>query len=172
MLMARMLANSIRSFLYFRVRYPWVKTNGFVRVSWGVTLWSPHRDIEFGNHVQFGPGCIIHCDAKFGNKVIVANNVAFVGRDDHRYDIVGMTIWDSPRGDAKKIFVEDDVWIGHGSCILSGVRIGKGSVIAAGSVVTKDIAPYSIAAGVPARVIKKRFSGNKIALHERKTDSR
>ena len=55
------------------------------------------------------------------------------------------------------IVVEDDVWIGYGATILSGVRIGQGAVVAAGAVVTKDIPPYAIVAGVPAKVIKYRF---------------
>ncbi|HEY4504912.1 MAG TPA: acyltransferase [Candidatus Paceibacterota bacterium] len=55
-----------------------------------------------------------------------------------------------------KVVIEDDVWLGSHVVVTSGVRIGKGSVIGAGSVVTKDIPPYSIAVGVPARVIKKR----------------
>ncbi len=55
------------------------------------------------------------------------------------------------------IVVEDDVWIGCRTTVLSGVRIGQGAIIAAGSVVTKDIPPYAIAGGVPAKVIKYRF---------------
>lgn len=57
-------------------------------------------------------------------------------------------------GAAKPVIIEDDVWIATRSTILKGVRIGKGSVIAAGAVVTRDIPPYSIAGGVPAKVIK------------------
>lgn len=60
----------------------------------------------------------------------------------------------SSKGD---IIIEDDVWIGYGSIIMSGVKIGRGSVIAAGAVVTKDVKPYSIVGGVPAKFIKKRF---------------
>ena len=56
------------------------------------------------------------------------------------------------------ITIEDDVWIGSGVYIMSGVTIGKGAVVAAKSVVTKDVQPYSIVAGVPARQIKQRFS--------------
>lgn len=163
----RFYANRMRSFLYFGIRYPWVRRRGFVRISWDVTLWSPHHDIEIGDLVQFGRGCIVHCDAKFGNKIIVANAVAFIGRDDHRYDVVGKTIWDSPRGDTGKVVVEDDVWIGHGACLVSGITIGKGSVVGAGSVVVKDVPPYAIVAGVPAKVVKKRFSEDEIALHEK-----
>lgn len=56
----------------------------------------------------------------------------------------------------KDIVIEDDVWIGYGAQILSGVHIGKGAVIGAGAVVTKDVSPYSVVGGIPARVIKKR----------------
>jgi len=57
---------------------------------------------------------------------------------------------------SKGIHIEDDVWIGSNSTILDGVTIGKGSVIGAGSVVTRNVPPYSIAVGVPAKVIKER----------------
>ena len=65
------------------------------------------------------------------------------------------------------ITVEDDVWIGMGAYILSGVTIGKGSVIAAGAVVVKDIPRYSIAAGVPAKPIQRRFNNETSELLER-----
>lgn len=60
------------------------------------------------------------------------------------------------------IIVKDDVWIGFGSLVLSGVTIGQGAVIAAGSVVTKDVPPYAIVGGNPAHVIRYRFSNEKI----------
>lgn len=59
------------------------------------------------------------------------------------------------KGDIK---IDDDVWIGYGATIMSGVQIGQGAVIAAGAVVTKDVPPYAIVGGVPAKVIKYRFS--------------
>ena len=55
------------------------------------------------------------------------------------------------------IIIEDDVWIGENAVILSGVHIGQGAVIAAGAVVTRDIPPYSIVAGVPAKILRYRF---------------
>lgn len=55
------------------------------------------------------------------------------------------------------IVIDDDVWIGYGATIMSGVHIGQGAVIAAGAVVTKDVPPYAIVGGVPAKIIKYRF---------------
>jgi acetyltransferase-like isoleucine patch superfamily enzyme len=63
------------------------------------------------------------------------------------------------RGDVE---IGSDVWLGTGVLILSGVKIGHGTVVAARSVVTRDIPPYSIAAGVPARVVRQRFSDDQI----------
>ena len=75
-------------------------------------------------------------------------------------------MWDSGRGDKYKITVDDDVWIGHGSIILSPTYIGRGSIIAAGSIVIKDVPAYSIVGGNPARIIKMRFTPQEIAEHE------
>jgi acetyltransferase-like isoleucine patch superfamily enzyme len=61
------------------------------------------------------------------------------------------------------IIIQDDVWIGSNSVILSGVTIGRGAIVGAGSVVTRDVPEYSIVAGNPARVIKKRFSDEVIS---------
>lgn len=65
------------------------------------------------------------------------------------------------------IVIEDDVWIGTRAIILSGVHIGKGAIVAAGAVVTSDIPEYSIVAGVPAKVVKKRFTDKQIELIRR-----
>ena len=158
--------NIVRSFFYLKIKNPWVKCHGMVRIHWSVKMLSPNKDIELGDNIQFGRGCLVNCDAKFGNKVLVANNVAFIGRDDHRFDVVGKTIWDTPRGDMFKVIVEDDVWIGHGAIILSGVTIGRGSVVAAGSLISKNVPRYSVVAGIPAKIIKKRFTEIQIREHE------
>ena len=59
--------------------------------------------------------------------------------------------------EANAVTLGHDIWIGHGATLLAGVTIGSGAVVGAGAVVSKDVAPYSIVAGVPARPIKKRF---------------
>jgi acetyltransferase-like isoleucine patch superfamily enzyme len=65
-----------------------------------------------------------------------------------------------------EIIIGDDVWIGYGAVVLSGVTIGRGAIIAAGSVVASDIPPYAIAAGYPARKIAQRLTSAEIAAHE------
>ena len=71
-----------------------------------------------------------------------------------------------PENDAA-VVIEDDVWTGANVTILKGVTIGRGSVVAAGAVVTKSCPPYSIIAGVPAKVVKMRFTPAEIEKHER-----
>jgi acetyltransferase-like isoleucine patch superfamily enzyme len=97
---------------------------------------------------------------------MIASDVAFINSDDHLFDIVEKTMWDSERGDKYKIVIEDDVWIGHGVIMLSPACIGRGAIVAAGSVVTSDIPSYAIFAGVPARLIRMRFTPGQIMEHE------
>ncbi len=166
MMNIRPLLNSIRNVLLFKMRYPWVKTGREVHCQWSATFWSPHRQIKLGSHIGIGYRCTFMCDMEIGNKVLIASDVAMINSDDHRFNVIGKSIWDSGRCDNYKIVVEDDVWIGHGSILLTPLRVGRGSVVSAGSVVTKDIPRYAVVAGVPARVIKMRFSPEEIAEHE------
>lgn len=131
----------------------------------GVSLWAP-ESICIGKYCYLGRGSQIECNVKFGDYVFAGNNVAFVGRYDHNYTEVGKPVLLSSRskdpdynwkGKGEVTIVEDDVWIGYGSIIMSGVKIATGSIIAAGSVVTKDVDAYSIFGGVPAKKLKDRF---------------
>ncbi len=171
MLKVRSVFNALRTICYFALKARWVKRQGMVRVPWNVKLWSPKFDISLGHHVQFGSNCIVMCSASIGNYVLMAENVALIGRHDHRIDVVGKEIWNSGRGDSSRVVIEDDVWLGHGAIVLSGVTIGSGAVVAAGAVVTKDVPPFAIVAGNPARVIKMRFNEEQIALHYVQRDS-
>jgi acetyltransferase-like isoleucine patch superfamily enzyme len=171
-LLIRAIANWIRTQMYFSIKAPWVKRKGMVRIPWDVDLWSPHKDIELGDRVQFAPGCIIHCDANIGSSVLFARNVALIGRDDHTFNIVGKPMWDSPRGDSAKVVIGNDVWVGHGAIVLSGVTIGSGSIVAAGSVVVADVPPCSIVGGNPAKFIRERFSQEEGERHLHIMESR
>lgn len=154
----RWVANDIRTFFRIKLMRPWIKASGMIRIPSSVSIFSPHKDIKFGKYVQFGARCVIACDIEFGNKILCAKNVAFIGKDDHTTDTSGCCIWDSPRGDSYKTIVGNDVWIGHGAIIMAGVCIGDGAVVAAGAVVTKDVEPCTIVGGNPARKIKNRFN--------------
>ena len=153
----RQIANYMRSFWRFKICQRWIKTNGMTRIPNSVHLNAPHHIMTFGDKVQLGPDCHISADIHIGNHVLCAARVSFIGRNEHTYSIPGKTVWQAPRGSDQPTIVGSDVWIGHGAIIMGGVHIGDGAVIAAGSVVTKDVPPCSIVGGNPARVIKQRF---------------
>lgn len=150
----------------------------------GVVLWAKNG-IFIGRNFYIGRNSQIECDAQIGDDVIFANHVALVGRYDHHYRQIGTPIrrasqirdadysW---KGLESKVVIEDDVWVGYGAVILSGVRIGRGSIVAVSSVVTKDVPRFSIAGGNPACVIGCRFSSDQDAeehweIYRRNNDS-
>ncbi len=99
-----------------------------------------------------------------GNYVSIASDVKFILGGNHRYDIfstypfkVKLGLEEIEAYSNGKIKICDDVWIGMNTTIMSGVTIGQGAIIAAGSVVTKDVEPYSIVGGNPCKLIKYRF---------------
>ena len=152
-LFLRSLANGVRSFIRFRVFQRWITVGGMTRIGRHVHLNAPHRKIIFGNRVQLGPHCHVSCDIRFGNSVLCAARVSFIGRREHSFSLPGCTIWDSPRNwEDGMTVIGNDVWIGHGAVILGGVSV------AAGAVVTGDVPPMTIAGGNPARVIRRRFA--------------
>jgi acetyltransferase-like isoleucine patch superfamily enzyme len=105
-----------------------------------------------------------------GNFVSIGEDVKFLLGGNHEYNRIStypfkVKYFDHSHEATSKgeITVEDDVWIGHGCLILSGVKIGKGSIIAAGSIVTKDVRSYAIYGGAPATFIKDRFDNPEVA---------
>ncbi len=141
----------------------------------GSRLWAPDK-LSIGNNVYIGKYVHIECNCNIGDFVLIANRAAMVGRIDHDFRAVGYPIRFAPwAGDPKfpidseqrkPVVIGSDVWIGYGAVILSGVHIGKGSLVAAGSVVVSDVPAYSIAGGNPARKIRDRFSRAQIEEHE------
>jgi acetyltransferase-like isoleucine patch superfamily enzyme len=114
-------------------------------------------DLKAGDYSFIGDQCQINPHVTIGKYVLVAPQVAIVG-GDHRYDIPGMPIIFSGRDETKDTLLEDDCWIGFRSIVMCGVTIGRGAIIAAGSVVTKDVPPFEIYGGTPARKLRDRFS--------------
>ena len=126
----------------------------------------PTALIREGENVTIGDNCLINHNnllqagkSEYG-KIIIGNyvhtgvNVLFMAFN-HGFYTRDIPTKEQDYMDAP-IVVEDDVWIGAGSIILSGVTIGKGAIIAAGAVVNKDVPPFAIVGGVPAKVLKYR----------------
>lgn len=133
-------------------------------------LWN----LSVGDGTSIPKGSTFYCTnapLTIGKKVVFGPNPTRI-TGDHRFDIVGKCIADvtdedkGPGYDAP-VVIGDDVWCGANVTILKGVTIGHGSIVAAGAVVTKSCEPYSIIGGVPAKLIKMRFTPEQIIEHER-----
>src|SRR5690606_34804646 len=132
-------------------RFAMIRPSGYYRGSIG-------RGMRVGNHSNIGPFCYIGCSGliTIGDNVLMGPRVS-MSAENHIFSDVTTPI--RRQGVTRKeIAIADDCWLGSNSVIAAGVKIGKGSVIAAGSVVTREVPDYSIAAGVPARVIRDRAS--------------
>ena len=123
------------------------------KVTFGKNLFVSARNAKF--IVKSG------CAIASGLTVMTGNHARVVGKK-----VGTITESDKPKGFDADIVIEDDVWIGSNVTLLSGVHLGRGCTIAAGAVVTKDIPPYCIAGGIPARVIKYYWDVDTITKHE------
>lgn len=117
-------------------------------------------NISIGNNVGLNYGVWIAANMHQNGGIIIGDNVlvgpyTIIHSGNHRFNDLAAPIY-KQGSEFKTIIIEDDVWIAARCTILSGVRLGKGSVIAAGAVVTKDVPPYSIVGGIPAKIIAKR----------------
>lgn len=144
-----------------------------VHVGKGSRLWAP-KEIRIGRGVYIGKNVTVECNASIGNYVMIANDVALVGRNDHDYKKVGVPVRFAPwvGGEADSLYFDDqvtvcdDVWVGYGAIVMTGVTIGRGAIVAAGSVVVRDVSPYEIVGGNPAKKIGCRFAEEVWADHE------
>lgn len=112
------------------------------------------KNITIGKHCHINENVFIQ-GATIGNFVMIAPNVAILN-GTHKFDRVDVPM--IMQGEEKELnpIIEDDVWIGRNAAVMPNIRIGRGSIIGAGAVVTKDVEPFSIMGGVPAKLIKKR----------------
>ena len=127
-----------------------------VTISDGVIIATYGGTVTIGSRAYMGPYCVLygHGGLRIGSNTMIGAHTVIVPAN-HSFDRTDIPLNLQPirkRG----ITIADDVWIGAGCCILDGVRIGKGAVIGAGAVVTKDIDDYSIAVGVPAVAVRSR----------------
>ena len=128
-----------------------------------------------GSDISIGPGAYFvstHSNIFIHDHVIFGPNVT-IYTGDHPTDIIGKHISEITDQDKepgkydKDVIIEEGCWIGTRAIILKGVTIGRGSVIGAGAIVTKDVPPYSIYTGIPSVRIRARFSENEIEEHEK-----
>ena len=142
--------------------------DGVVRLGDGVGIWrGTIMEVELGGAISVGSGtaiqpyCILNAvvgSITIGRDVqIAAHSMFFPFR--HRFEDPNVPMREQGRESKGGIVVEDDVWVGAGTTVMDGVRIGRGSVIGAGSVVTRDVPPFCVAAGTPARVLYARVKG-------------
>lgn len=128
---------------------------------------TPGGKIRLGHHCSIGLGTRIWAQnsIEIGNYVLIAHLVDIHDSNAHsldpivrRQDPIEVFEKDTPMDfsgvETKPVRIEDDVWIGFKSSVMKGVTIGKGAVVAAGTMVTKDVPPYTLVAGNPARIIR------------------
>lgn len=181
--MIKILFENFKVWIYWSFKKAQLSSRYKCVIEPGVRIKFP-KNLQLGDNVKIASGVLIHCGHKCmsemkknvyigDNSYIGPNSVLFgegeieIGRNceiapgvvitsrEHTYSKIDVPIREQ-RSEFNKVLLEDDVWIGCNASILPGVSIGKGSIVGAGAVVTKNIAPYSVAVGVPAKVIKKR----------------
>lgn len=121
-----------------------------------------YHNIEVGDYVSIGSGALLLCAKSkiiIGNKVLFGPKVTIIG-GRHNTSVVGRYMYDvhekRPDDDLGVIF-EDDIWVGSCAIVLRGVKVGRGSIIAAGALVNKAVPAYTVVGGVPAKKISMRF---------------
>lgn len=119
------------------------------------------KGATFGQYVSLGDNSGIGVNAQISNHVTIGKNVmmgpdCMIYTQNHAYANLEIPMCEQGHSEVRPVVIEDDVWIGSRVIILPGVHVGHGSIIGAGSVVTKDVEPYAIVGGNPARFIKKR----------------
>ncbi len=158
----------IEFLMHFRFSRNLILKSKFKKIGKDVDI-RPHtnfygtRRIEIGDRVSIRMGahissvsedCVGDVRLVIGNDVLIAPDV-MITTNDHTYSDPHKPIREQKQIH-ETVIIEDDVWIGRGVTILCGVTIGKGSVIGAHSVVNSSIPPYSVAVGIPCKIIKKR----------------
>lgn len=115
------------------------------------------KDLKIGNYSGIGKDTYVPGGVTIGKYCMLGPEIVFYTQN-HNFSRTDIPMCQQGFGSFKPITIEDDCWLGRRVIILPGVTIGHGSIIGAGAVVSKDIPPYSVAVGNPARVIKSRIS--------------
>ncbi len=112
-------------------------------------------EIEIGDYSGIGINCQTCGPIKIGNDVMMGPEVIILTQN-HKFDRLDIPMWQQGFRPPEQVVIGDDVWIGSRAIILPGIRIGKGAIIGAGAVVTKDVPEYAVVGGNPGKVIKFR----------------
>ena len=157
-----------------RVVYSWFLKQRYQMIQmgkgfkWGYR-WNVHQKfLSVGHYVFIGSYAWIIYPLVVGDLTLIAPFFAIAG-NDHEVRSCGVPVRIAEPKNHYSEFatvIGSDVWIGQNVTLIHGVKVGRGAVVAAGSVVTKDVKPYSIVAGIPAKEIGMRFSVNEIKKHE------
>lgn len=137
------------------------------------------ENVSTGSYVSIGANNLLlstRAKIKIGDYVMLGPNVSII-TGNHRIDVLEKRMYevkdaDKRESDDQNVTFAGDNWVGANSVILKGVMVGEGAVIAAGSLVNKDVPPYAIVGGVPAKVIKMRFTEDEIAEHKKLIEKR
>ena len=154
--------------LFRRIKRRWMILRYGIKGAHPTSLLAPgsalSKDLQVGEFAYIGPRCMLEQGVIIGKFTMLANDVMIVG-GDHDFHNPEMPIIFSGREEKRETHIGIDCWIGAGSIVMAGVTIGDGAIIAAGSVVTKDVPPFSIYGGCPAKLIKNRFSEEEIRVY-------
>ncbi|MBR6091475.1 MAG: CatB-related O-acetyltransferase [Bacteroidales bacterium] len=160
-----MLVNIVKriKMFFYRCRC-WIKNN---RIGRGTFIYKGCmlHDCSIGDYVHVGPNCIFNMTT-IGNYSSIAPHVQ-IGGMEHPYQEFSTSTFLSSNSKRCLTEIGNDVWIAAGSIIKTGVKIGNGAVIGANSFVNKDVPPYAIVIGTPAKLYKYRFDDQTIAELER-----
>jgi maltose O-acetyltransferase len=166
-------------FILYRITAAWLPISQRSRLAKSLRVFWARKMIRCGNAVNieknayFTPGlslgdnsgigidCEVYGPVTIGKNVMMGPEVV-IYTSGHKFDRTDIPMIEQGSTDAEPVTIGDDVWIGRRVMIMPGVTIGNGCVIGAGAVATKDIPTYSVAGGVPARVLKTRDSRSNI----------
>jgi acetyltransferase-like isoleucine patch superfamily enzyme len=121
-------------------------------------LLRPPQFVRLGDNVHIASYFITEANLEVGSDVLISTRVACIG-NDHAFDDASKTICEGGRLPPSLVVIEGDNLIGFGAILIGNVRVGRGCIVGAGSVVVSDLPPYWVCAGVPARPIRRRYAG-------------
>lgn len=153
----------VHKYLY-KTRIKWFKSAGAKLTFSPENSVFRYETITIGESVHIGKDAIFSCEADIGDNVLFGPKV-YITSGRHEYTIVGKRIREQGESGVRKVTIENDCWIGEGSLITRGVRIGEGTVIGGMSVVSHSMPPYCVCVGNPCRPIKLRYSDDELKKH-------